>query len=415
MNENEKKKFSDNFRNPNGNYHIPTWLIVVGFILNWVLGVALLIARISEDRNNEAGAQGEFVDASYTEVPGSSGQAEGQNHAGDSGSFTQSKQVYKSSSKNKKKKKKNIVNARFWGILGGITLLCGVSDLPDNIQYLVWCIQNKNSISYAIEETVGNVMWIAAGIIMLVIMAVMRSNDRKRRKIQAIVGNAENISISEIAEALPASFGKTERLLESCINKGMFGEKAYLDMRSECLVIKGPAPASKKARQEAEAAARAEELAQEAAAQNMDEYEKILKELRDLNDKIPGEEMSAKISRLEELTAKIFKLAKEQPEKLGTMRKFMDYYLPTSLKLLSRYEKLDSQGIEGTNISESKKQIEQTMDTMITAFEKQLDKMFLSESIDISADIAAMQYLMRADVLIENKEFAGIDGIKVEK
>ena len=125
--------------------------------------------------------------------------------------------------------------------------------------------------------------------------------------------------------------------------------------------------------------------------------------------------MSAKISRLEELTAKIFKLAKEQPEKLGTMRKFMDYYLPTSLKLLSRYEKLDSQGIEGTNISESKKQIEQTMDTMITAFEKQLDKMFLSESIDISADIAAMQNLMRADGLIENKEFAGIDGIKVEK
>ena len=52
---------------------------------------------------------------------------------------------------------------------------------------------------------------------------------------------------------------------------------------------------------------------------------------------------------------------------------------------------------------------------MITAFEKQLDKMFLSESIDISADIAAMQNLMRADGLIENKEFAGIDGIKVEK
>ncbi len=410
---NEKKKFSDNFRNPNGSYHIPTWLIVVGFILNWVLGIALLIARICEDKNNEAGAQGEYVEVPYTEAGENAGQAVRNDADGDS-AVPRTKQIYQSAPKNKKKKK-NIVNAGFWGILGGITLFCGVSDLPDNIQYLVWCIQNKSGISYAVEDVAGNVMWIAAGLIMLAIMAVMRSNDRKRRKIQAIVGNAENISISEIAEALPASFGKTERLLESCINKGMFGEKAYLDMRSECLVIKGPAPASKKARQEAEAAARAEEQAQAAAVQNMDEYEKILKELRDLNDKIPGEEMSAKISRLEELTAKIFKLAKEQPEKLGTMRKFMDYYLPTSLKLLSRYEKLDSQGIEGTNITESKKQIEQTMDTMITAFEKQLDKMFLSESIDISADIAAMQNLMRADGLIENKEFAGIDGIKVEK
>lgn len=410
---NEKKKFSDNFRNPNGSYHIPTWLIVVGFILNWVLGIALLIARICEDKNNEAGAQGEYVEVPYTEAGENAGQAVRNDADGDS-AVPRTKQIYQSAPKNKKKKK-NIVNAKFWGILGGITLFCGVSDLPDNIQYLVWCIQNKSGISYAVEDVAGNVMWIAAGLIMLAIMAVMRSNDRKRRKIQAIVGNAENISISEIAEALPASFGKTERLLESCINKGMFGEKAYLDMRSECLVIKGPAPTSKKARQEAEAAAKAEEQAQAAAVQNMDEYEKILKELRDLNDKIPGEEMSAKISRLEELTAKIFQLAKEQPEKLGTMRKFMDYYLPTSLKLLSRYEKLDSQGIEGTNITESKKQIEQTMDTMITAFEKQLDKMFLSESIDISADIAAMQNLMRADGLIENKEFAGIDGIKVEK
>ena len=112
--------------------------------------------------------------------------------------------------------------------------------------------------------------------------------------------------------------------------------------------------------------------------------------------------MSAKISRLEDLTAKIFKLAKEQPQKLSGMRKFMDYYLPTSLKLLTRYEKLDAQGVEGTNISDAKRQIE---DTMITAFEKQLDKLFLSESIDISADIATMQNLMRADGLMENEIF----------
>ena len=181
----------------------------------------------------------------------------------------------------------------------------------------------------------------------------------------------------------------------------MFGEKAYLDMRSDCLVIRGGAPLSKKARAGAEAAARAAK----AAADNLDEYEKTLKALRELNDRIPGEEMSAKISRMEDLTAKIFQMAKEQPEKLGSMRKFMDYYLPTSLKLLTRYEKLDAQGVEGTNISESKRQIEETMDTMITAFEKQLDKLFLSESIDISADIAAMQNLMRADGLMEDEIF----------
>ena len=135
----------------------------------------------------------------------------------------------------------------------------------------------------------------------------------------------------------------------------------------------------------------------------MDEYERTLKELRELNDRIPGEEMSAKISRMEDLTAKIFKLAKEQPEKLGSMRKFMDYYLPTSLKLLARYEKLDAQGVEGTNISESKRQIEETMDTMITAFEKQLDKLFQDDALDIASDVEVLENMLKKDGLSDGQ------------
>ena len=197
-------------------------------------------------------------------------------------------------------------------------------------------------------------------------------------------------------------------MLQRCIDFGMFGEKAYLDMRSDCLVVRGEAPISKKAKAEQEAA----QAAAKAAAENLDEYERILKELRDLNERIPGEEMSAKISRLEDLTGKIFKIAKEQPKKLGSMRKFMDYYLPTSLKLLRGYAELDAQGVEGTNIGDSKRKIEDTMDMMVTAFEKQLDKMFLSESIDISADIAAMQNLMRADGLVENEFLEEIQSVE---
>lgn len=242
-------------------------------------------------------------------------------------------------------------------------------------------------------------LWLISGIVMLIVSAGMRKAKRNRERIAAIVGNVDYILIDEVAEALPASRGKTEKLLQRCIDYGMFGKAAYLDMRSDCLVIRGEAPMSKKARAEQEAAERAAKM----AAENLDEYEKVLKELREINDRIPGEEMSAKISSLEDLTAKIFKLAKEHPEKMNSLKKFMGYYLPTSLKLLHRYEKMDSQGIEGANISESKRQIEDTMDMMINAFEKQLDKLFLSESMDISADIAAMQNLMRADGLMDDE------------
>ena len=90
----------------------------------------------------------------------------------------------------------------------------------------------------------------------------------------------------------------------------------------------------------------------------------ILNQLRALNDAIPGEEMSDKISRLEAVSAKIFAQAKQNPDKLPQMRKFMDYYLPTALKLLKTYAELDAQGVEGENIRESKQRIEQVMDTL---------------------------------------------------
>lgn len=388
MNPNEKKKFTDQFRNANGSYHIPTWLIVVLFICGgWPVALCLLIARFCEDKDGQP--DDGCASANNDADPAQGNDAQGQ-------------RVYANPVPGKKNNgKKKISTQKLWLILGIVLCLFSVIELPDSIQYLVWCIQESTGVSYAVQDVVTDTIWLLCGVVMLLVSAGMRASAKKRKRVAAIVGDSDHILIDEVAEALPASRGKTERILQRCIDFGMFGEKAYLDMRSDCLVVRGEAPISKKARAEAEAA----ERAAKAAADNLDEYEKILKELRDLNDRIPGEEMSAKISRMEDLTAKIFKLAKEQPEKLGSMRKFMDYYLPTSLKLLARYEKLDAQGVEGTNISESKHQIEETMDTMVTAFEKQLDKLFLSESIDISADIAAMQNLMRADGLMENEIF----------
>ena len=136
-----------------------------------------------------------------------------------------------------------------------------------------------------------------------------------------------------------------------------------------------------------------------------DQYKKILDELRRVNDAIPDEEMSDKISRLEAVSAKIFEQAKSDPDKLPQMRMFMDYYLPTSLKLLNTYAELDNQGVEGENISESKRRIEQTMDTLVKAFENQLDRLFASDALDVSTDIDVMQNMLRADGLTDDTPF----------
>ena len=82
--------------------------------------------------------------------------------------------------------------------------------------------------------------------------------------------------------------------------------------------------------------------------------------------------------------------------------KFLNYYLPTSLKLLNTYAELDAQGINGSNISQSKREIEATMDTLCDAFAAQLDKLFTSDAMDVSADIAAMQAMLAQDGLTDS-------------
>ena len=136
-----------------------------------------------------------------------------------------------------------------------------------------------------------------------------------------------------------------------------------------------------------------------------DRYQSILEALRSVNDAIPDEEMSDKISRLEAVSAKIFAQAKSDPDKLPRMRKFLDYYLPTSLKLLQTYAELDAQGVEGENITESKHRIEQTMDTLVHAFETQLDQLFQDDALDVSADIDVMENMLRADGLTGDTPF----------
>ena len=161
-------------------------------------------------------------------------------------------------------------------------------------------------------------------------------------------------------------------------------------MRTDTLVIRGEAPQPEKK------AAAAEKPAGES------QYQAILRQLREVNDAIPGEEMSAKIDRLEAITAKIFTAAEKDPEKLPKMRRFMDYYLPTALKLLNAYSQFDSQGGDGEVIRQSKQKIEQTMDVLVEGFEAQLDNLFADDALDVEADIRVLQNMMARDGLSED-------------
>ena len=116
--------------------------------------------------------------------------------------------------------------------------------------------------------------------------------------------------------------------------------------------------------------------------------------MRRLNDAIEDEKISAQIDHLEMVTRKIIDRVVDEPKKLPQIRKFMNYYLPTTLKILNAYDRMDSAGIAGDNITTTKQKVENMMDTIVQAYNKQLDALYGEEAMDISTDITVMENLL---------------------
>lgn len=383
-----------------GPFQFPWWAIVIGFVVWWPLGF-IFIGLNTAMKNGRLGGFEEkarmrtqgfgrvnttpVYDAEVRPLNGSA-----LRRSADPGAQPAAKRL------------KGAALATGLTVAGVLLLLCALAALPSAIYWLPEALTEGGSYwTWLVEDSMPMLMSLTGGIGCLFGGWHIRTSRRMRRKIDKIVGDAKYMYIQDIADALPCSYDKCCKHLENCIDEGLFGPDAYLDMRRKCLVVSErppeptPAPAPKPEKQPEK----------QTDMPERDQYQKILDELRRVNDAIPDEEMSDKISRLEAVSAKIFEQAKSDPDKLPQMRKFMDYYLPTSLKLLNTYAELDNQGVEGENISESKRRIELTMDTLVKAFENQLDRLFASDALDVSTDIDVMQNMLRADGLTDDTPF----------
>lgn len=124
-----------------------------------------------------------------------------------------------------------------------------------------------------------------------------------------------------------------------------------------------------------------------------------------LNDDIPDFKISAQLKQIEILTASIIDQVEKKEDKLGQVRQFMNYYLPTTIKLLEQYVQLQDVGLKGENIGTAMTQIEDMLDNVIVAFQKQLDSLFARDVVDITADIQVMERMMASQGLTNQKDF----------
>lgn len=223
-------------------------------------------------------------------------------------------------------------------------------------------------------------------------------------------------------EKLARSVGKSKRFVrrevERMIHQGLFLE-GHLDREETMLITSDETYRNfeesrllmlERQKREAEEKARKEAAARKAppASRNdqvqsvLDRGNAFIREIRRCNDAIPGEEISGKIDRMETIVRKIFQRAEEHPEVVPELKKLMDYYLPMTVKLLNAYADMDAQPIAGETIDGSKREIEETLDTLNLAFEKLLDTMFKNTAMDISSDITVLQTLLAQEGLTED-------------
>ena len=129
---------------------------------------------------------------------------------------------------------------------------------------------------------------------------------------------------------------------------------------------------------------------------------RAIADIRRLNDEIPDERISAQIDLIERLTAQIFDCVRKNPKKLSQIRQFLNYYLPTTIKLMEQYVTLQNQSLKTENITEGMQKIEDLLDKVIIAFQRQLDALFEADVVDIRV----MEQMMASEGLTNKKDFA---------
>lgn len=240
------------------------------------------------------------------------------------------------------------------------------------------------------------------------------------RKYVASIGKKAYCNIANLAEDTGRSGKKIIKDLEYMIKKGWFKE-GHLDKDKTCLMITDRMYEEYLRLERQKAIVDQEEQEQEAARkeqeQKIQESRKHLspevleiirqgdvyvEKIRACNDAIPGEEISAKIDNIELLVETIFDRVEQEPRCVSDIQKLMSYYLPTTIKLLEAYAEMDAQPIGGENIKTAKKEIEDTLDTLNTAFEKLLDGMFMEKAWDVSTDISVLNTMLAKEGLKED-------------
>lgn len=225
---------------------------------------------------------------------------------------------------------------------------------------------------------------------------------------------------------LAANVGRNKKFVfkdvQKMIRDGYFPE-GHLDEQQTCLMVTDKiyeqylaAQESMKTREAKEDceekendSASASEHTQSLTPEELKAYNKIISDgeiymqhIHEANDAIPDMEISNKLYRMELIIRKIFDYVRSHPEQISQLRRFIDYYMPTTDKLVNAYREFEAQPIQGDNIKTAKHEISKALDTINDAYEKLYDSMYADAAMDVASDISVLQTLLAQEGLTKD-------------
>ena len=105
---------------------------------------------------------------------------------------------------------------------------------------------------------------------------------------------------------------------------------------------------------------------------------------------------------LENQCAEIFRAVYDKPAKASQIRKFMDYYLPTTLKMVRGFRTLDERGITGAQAQDARRRIGDALDVVIHGCQRLLENLYRDDVLDLTTDIDVLEQMLKRDGLTES-------------
>lgn len=272
------------------------------------------------------------------------------------------------------------------GVMAGMFALGTIAQLATFVESLLYGF-------FFADELVNVFVMLAGfgvGLGMLLTGREQRGRMERYTNYLAYIGANRQVSLAPMAAAMDVSVRRLTRDLRKMLATHVL-PTGYLDLKAGKLMLTEMGYTEPEPEPEPQP--------EPEKNQQPSQEDEILREIRLINDLIPDPVISAKIDRIEEVTHKILQYQKTHPQRTEQLRTFLNYYLPTTLDILRSYARLDAQGVEGENITAAKERIEGMMDKVVEGFEKQLDKLFSSDAMDIAADVQVLENMLKKDGL----------------